>query len=134
MNLFLLALVAVLPSVGDVKLECKDPGPWTFEMFAEKAPDGVDVVRVRMKSSAEAVPPKFALKWFVSQRGVHHVWSSESTHYGIPWGEVRISELTSFLPLYAFIGTDDRNRFTFACSESCRRVEFRSPRSWACAP
>lgn len=131
MNVLLLALAVVVPSVGEVKLDCKEPGPWMFEMKAGKAPDGVDTVRVSLRTEKEAPPPTFAVKWFVSQKGVHHVWTGESTHYGIPWTQPMVSELTSYQPVYALLNANDRNRFTFACSESVRRAVFRSPISEA---
>jgi len=131
MNVLLLALAVVVPSVGEVKVDCKAPGPWAFEMKAGKAPDGVDTVRVSLRADREAPPPAFAVKWFVSQKDVHHVWTGESTHYGIPWNQPMISELTSYQPVYALLNANDRNRFAFACSESVRRVVFRSPISEA---
>ena len=127
MNALLVALAVLVPSVGEVKLDCRAPGPWKFEMTPGKAADGADTVRVAMRTGREAPPPEFAVRWFVSQKDVHHVWTSESTHYGIPWSQPMISELTSYMPIYAFLDANDRNRFTFACSESCRRVVFRSP-------
>ena len=123
----MLAVALTVPSVGEVKVSCPAPGPWTFEMAAEKTADGVDAVKVTMKSAKEAPPPKFSVRWFVSQRDTHHFWTSESTHYGIPWGTPAVSDLSSWMPLYAFLDANDHNRWTFACSESCRRVEFRSP-------
>ena len=123
----LLAVAVAVPSVGEVKVDCPAPGVWTFGLSATKAADGADVVKVTMKADKEAPPPKFSVRWFVSQRDVHHFWTSESTHYGIPWSQPSVSDLSSWMPLYAFLDANDRNRFTFACSESCRRIEFRSP-------
>ena len=123
----LLAVAVAVPSVGEVKVDCPVPGPWTFAMSAAKAADGADVVKITMKAETEAPPPKFSVRWFVSQRDVHHFWTSESVHYGIPWSTPSVSELSSWLPLYSFLDANDHNRFTFACSESCRRIEFRSP-------
>lgn len=96
-------------------------------MTAGKDADGADVVRVSLTSPMPASPPRFSVRWFVSQRGIHHVWTSESTHYGIPWGAPMVSELSSNLPVYAMLDVDDRSQFACACSESCRRVVFRSP-------
>ena len=124
---FLLAVAVSVPSVGEVRLSSARSGSWKFEMTAEKTADGVDAVKVAMRSETDAVPPKFSVNWFVSQRDTHHFWTSESTHYGIPWGKPQVSDLSSWMPLYAFLDANDRNRWTFACSESCRRVEFRSP-------
>ena len=37
------------------------------------------------------------------------------------------SELTSGMPIQALLDANDRNRFTFACSEAVRKVVFRAP-------
>lgn len=116
-----------VPSVGVVTLDCATPGGWRFDFTAEKASDGADVVRVRLTADRPEVPPVFDVRWSVSQRDVHHLWTPESTHYGIPWGQVMSSEVSSWMPLYAFLDANDGNRYTYACTESCRHVEFRSP-------
>lgn len=123
----ILLAVAILTSLGEVKVKCADPGDWTFALDSSGQTGGVETVRVTLKTEREAPPPKFSVGWFVSQRDTHHFWTSSSTHYGIPWSVPSVSELTSDLPVYAFMGVNDENRFTFACSESCRRVVFRSP-------
>lgn len=117
----------MLPSVGRVSLVANKPAGWTFDLQTEKTTDGVDVVRVKMRTPTAQPPPVFDVRWRVSQKDVHHLWTSESTHYGIPWSQPMLSEISSWMPLYAFLDANDANRFTFACSESCRRVEFRAP-------
>ena len=116
-----------VPSVGRVTVTSDSPGMWRFSATAERSSDGVDVVRVKMRTSKAATPPRFEMRWRVSQKDVHHLWTSESTHYGIPWSQPMLSEISSWMPLYSFLDANDANRFTFACSESCRRVEFRAP-------
>ena len=128
-NALLLATAVTVSSVGEVRLSCEKPGSWKFAMAAEKTADGVDAVKVTMRSEKDAAPPKFSVNWSVSQRDTHHFWTAKSTHYGIPvpWDRTQVSDLSSWMPLYAFLDANDRNRWTFACSESCRRVEFRAP-------
>jgi len=116
-----------VPSVGLVRLVCDRPNGWTFAIVSSKASDGADVVTVRMTAAQPTPPPVFSLNWTISQRDIHHVWSSGSTHYGIPWNQPVMSEISSELPLVAFLDAKELNRFTFAASESCRRVVFRSP-------
>ena len=123
----LLALAVVLNSVGEVSLECAQEKGWRFELTSAVIDENVETVTVRMSRETASAPPEFSLRWFVPQTDVHHLWTSASTHYGIPWGEPMASELSSSMPLYAFLDANDRNRFTFACSESCRKVVFRSP-------
>ena len=116
-----------VPSIGAVTLVAPKPGGWSFRLAAAKAPDGADVVNVSLSAAQDEPPPAFEVKWFVSQKDVHHFWTSESTHYGIPWNQPAESELTTWMPLYAFLDANDANRFTFACSESCRKVVFNAP-------
>ena len=123
----LLAVAVSVASVGDVRLSCPKPDGWTFKMNSAPDGTGVDVVTVTMERESAAPPPEFSVRWFAPQTDVHHLWTSASTHYGIPWSEPMTSELSSSMPLYAFLDANDRNRFTFACSESCRKVVFRSP-------
>ena len=127
MTALLLALAISLDSVGEVSLNCKKADGWNFQLTSERPDSDVEVVTVKMTRDSAAVPPEFSLSWFVPQTDIHHVWSSESTHYGIPWNEPMLSELTSSMPLYAFLDVHDRNRLAVACSESCRKVVFRSP-------
>ena len=124
MMIGMLMLAASLVSVGEVRVDCPDPGSWRFKTQARRESNGVEIVSIRLDSNHEAFPPQFSVTWFTTQHNVHHVWSADSTHYGIPWGGPCPSELTSWLPVYSFIDANDGNRFTFACSESVRRVVF----------
>lgn len=120
-------LACPVAGADDVRVNCPHPGTWKFETAFSQDASGVEVVRIALTSETEAPPPNFSVDWFVPQTDIHHVWTSESTHYGIPWSEPMNSELTSSLPVYAFFDAKDRNRRTFACSESCRKVVFRAP-------
>ena len=120
-------LPMMLLGATDVKIDCKDPGGWRFDVTATSPESGVEVVRVVAKCEGEAPPPKFSVKWFMSQRDIHHVWSADSTHYGIPWGKPFCAELSSWMPLYSFLDANDHSRMTVSCSESCRKTEFRAP-------
>ena len=117
----------MLLGATDVKVDCKEPGGWRFDVATTSPGAGVEVVRVVAKSDVETPPPKFSVKWFVSQKDIHHVWSADSTHYGIPWGKPFCAELSSWMPLYSFLDANDHSRMTVACSESCRKTEFRAP-------
>lgn len=123
-------LIALLPmrllGATEVNVDCNDPSGWRFDVATMSLEAGVEVVHIVAKSDVEAPPPKFSVKWFMSQRDIHHVWSADSTHYGIPWGTPFSAELTSWMPLYAFLDANDHSRMTVACSESCRKTEFRA--------
>ena len=117
----------LLAGAADVQVDCKELGGWRFDVASTSPETGVEVVRIVAKNNAEAPPPKFSVKWFVSQKDIHHVWSADSTHYGIPWGKPFCAELSSWMPLYSFLDANDRSRMTVACSESCRKTEFCAP-------
>ena len=123
----LLALAVVLNSVGEVSLQCAQEKEWRFELTSATIDENVETVTVRMSRETASAPPEFSLLWFVPQTDVHHVWTSDSTHYGIPWSEPMPSELTSGMPIQVLLDANDHNRYTFACSESVRKVVFRSP-------
>lgn len=122
----LLFASVVIPGIGDVTLDCASSGSWKFEMSKTLIADGISTVTVKLRTESEMPPPQFSVKWFMSQKDIHHVWSADSTHYGIPWGTPFKAELASWMPLYAFLDANDRNRMTVACSESCRKTEFRA--------
>ena len=76
---------SVAASLSDgVKLDCPKTGSWRFKVSTCTVEPGVEVVRVKMKSEKEAPPPRFSLKWFIPQNGVHHLWTSESMRYALP--------------------------------------------------
>ena len=132
--LALFVAAATLPVVADaatlakgVKLDCPAPGSWRFDVSTDTIAPGVETVRVTLKSDMEAPPPRFSLRWFVPQTDIHHLWTSESTHYGIPWGEPMNSELAAWMPLYDFLDANDRSRFAVAGSEARRKVVFKAP-------
>ena len=81
-------LPAMLLGATDVKVDCKDPGGWRFDVTTTSPETGVEVVRVVAKSDVEAPPPKFSVKWFVSQKDIHHVWSL--------WGQTLFAMLKIF--------------------------------------
>ena len=129
-----LAVAVVSPVVADattlakgVKLDCPAPGSWRFDVSTGTIAPGVETVRVTMKSDVESPPPRFSLRWFVPQTDIHHLWTSESTHYGIPWSEPMNSELAAWMPLYDFLDANDHSRFAFASSEARRKVVFKAP-------
>lgn len=120
----LLFASVVIPGIGDVTLDCASSGSWKFEMSKALVEDGISTVTVKLRTESEMPPPQFSVKWFMSQKDIHHVWSADSTHYGIPWGTPFKANLTSWMPLYAFLDANDRNRMAVACSETCRKTEF----------
>lgn len=77
--------IAAGASLADgVRLDCPEPGTWRFEVSSKTVEPGVDVVCVEMKGGKGEPPPRFSLKWFIPQNGVHHLWTSESARYSAP--------------------------------------------------
>ena len=118
-------------TAGLVKLSCKEPGGWSFSMACEKAPDGVEILRVKLRSDKPAVPPRFDVEVRFPAVDVPHLWKPEYNYHGVRpnWtsGDCRPSE-TSYAwwtPVYCLHNATDRNRFAFATSECVRPVLFR---------
>ncbi len=122
-------LTSEIPSVGTVTLSCDRPSGWRFSLTPEKAEDGADVLRIAMTAERPEEPPVFTVAWFTSQHDTHHIWTSETPHYGFQYPPhlTAQSELSFWMPLYAFFDENDENRMTVAASESCRRVVFEAP-------
>ena len=111
-------------AVGEVALECKEPGGWTFVRELKRGTDGIETLTVTLTSDAEARPPEFSLSFAVPQRNIHHVWHAEDTVTTLPpdWHSARTTDLGHGIPICALLDSNDRNRLAFACTENLRTV------------
>ena len=111
--------------VGDVAVECAEPGGWRFATSVE-ASDGMDIVTVRLSSDVESPPPKFDVTFKTSGADVLHVWSPFDERcqlWPIEWGKWRYeSELAFRAPVTVAFNERDCNKLTLACSEVLRKV------------
>ena len=120
---------AVMSTVlaGAMTLLCENPGSWRFETSVASPEKDVEVVRIRLVSEVEAVPPKFSVGWNLKATGVANLWSSANECRLPPdWSGSLSSTIASQLPVYALMGADDTNRCTFATTEARNHTEFRT--------
>lgn len=112
---------------GDVRFSCAKKADWTFDIRRESV-GGTDELVVKLASPKEAVPPRFEVSFAFPQRDMHHLWTDFATdggHMKPDWSGWRWSDLTHGQPLCAVHNGNNRNRFTMACSEALKRVEWR---------
>ena len=114
-------------AVGSVSLSCDGPGAWRFETSRSAAPDGAEILRVRLAADAPAPPPRFDVSLVAPQPGVRWIWTSASDVPVLPpeWGGKMWSHISSQTPLLVLAGCDGRARLSVACSEATRRVDWR---------
>ena len=112
---------------GDVRVACTDAGTWAFDVRREAA-GGTEELVIRLSAPQEAVPPRFEVLFEFPQRDMHHVWTdfTERGYLKPDWTGWNSSDLTHGQPLCAIHNGNNRNRFTMACSEALKRVEWRA--------
>ena len=112
---------------GDVKVACADAGTWAFDVRRE-AGGGTEELIFRLSSPQDAVPPRFEATFEFPQRDMHHIWTdfTERGYLKPDWTGWQSSDLTHGQPLCAIHNGNNRNRFTMACSEALKRVEWRA--------
>lgn len=108
-------------------LSCDSPGAWRFETSRATAPDGAELLRVRLAAPEPAPPPRFDVSFVAPQPGVRWIWSSAQDVPVLPpeWGGRMSSQIASQSPVLVLAGTDGRARLSVACSEATRRVDWR---------
>ena len=112
---------------GAMTLLCEEPGSWKFETSVVSPEKDVEVMRIRLVSETEAVPPKFSVGWNLKANGVANLWSSANECCLPPdWAGSSSSAIASLLPVYTLMGADDTNRCTFATTEALNRTEFKT--------
>ena len=114
-------------SVGEVKVECANPGGWTFSTALEKGASR-DVVTIRLTSPVEAPPPQFNAFFYTSGADVLQVWTPFDDRcqlWPFAWGNARyVSSLAYRAPLCAAFNNRDRNRCTVAVSDAFHRLNY----------
>ena len=109
--------------VGDISLDCADPGDWSFatEIVADKDP-AIEWLQIALDAPADATPPAFTLSFAVPLDGACHRWTWNTQSCNLPpdWGGDIETNIACGLPVCAFVRPDDSNRLTAACSETAR--------------
>lgn len=114
-------------SVERPSLSCDAPGAWRFEASRAVAPDGAEILRVRLAADEPAPPPRFDVAFVAPQPGVRWIWTSAADVPTLPpeWGGKMRTQIATQSPLVVLAGTDGRARLSVACSEATRFVDWR---------
>ena len=119
-------------SVGPVKLMARERGAWKVD-FRREAEGGVEYAVVEMTSDREDFPAAFNLSFNFPKRDTVGRWkpSSNCDGFGMYWnlrapvGKIAETDFRSGLPICACYSAGNRNRFTFAASESSEPLVMR---------
>ena len=114
-------------SVEALRLSCDEPGAWRLEASRAAAPDGAELLRVRLSAPEPAPPPRFEVSFVAPQPGVRWIWTSASDVPTLPpeWGGKMRTQIATQSPLLVLAGTDGLARLSVACSEATRLVDWR---------
>jgi hypothetical protein len=114
-------------SAEALSLLCDEPGAWRFETSRATAPDGAELLRVRLSATEPAPPPRFDVRLVAAQPGVRWIWTSASDVPTLPpeWGGKMRTQIATQSPILVLAGTDGRARLSVACSEATRLVDWR---------
>ena len=119
-------------SVGPVKLMARECGGWKVD-FRREAGCGVEYAVVEMTSDREDFPAVFNPSFNFPKRDTVGRWkpSSNCDGFGMYWnlrappGTIASTDFRSGLPICACYSSGNRNRFTFAASESSEPLVMR---------
>ena len=114
-------------SVEALRLSCNEPGAWRLEASRAAAPDGAELLRVRLSAPEPAPPPRFEVSLVAPQPGVRWIWTSGADVPTLPpeWGGKMRTQIATQSPILVLAGTDGRARLSVACSEATRLVDWR---------
>ena len=114
-------------SVQSLSIACENPGPWRFETTRATAPDGAEILRVRLAADEPAPPPRFQVEMVATQPGVRWIWTCQNDVPVLPpeWGGSMRSQIASQSPVLVLSGCDGRARLAIACAEATRRIDWR---------
>lgn len=113
-------------TVGTAVLACESAGAWKFAFEPLPAPEAdTELLRVRLSAPAAEKPPRFTITFRTPSLDACHRWSWMADHAVFPpdWGGRTSTNIAMGLPVYAFVGKDDGNRITVACSEAKKSLE-----------
>ena len=116
--------------VGDVSVDGL-PGEWKVEASRSELAPGLEQVSVRLTSDQERNPPRFRVSFSHPMEDCVGLWRTGAGLYKCitqTWkGESGwSSSLANQGPVVAYYNSASQNRYTVACSESLRKVEFRT--------
>ena len=108
--------------VGNIDLNCDEPGSWTFTTEMLHVATDVEEIRLSLDAPADAMPPRFELRFAVPLDGACHRWTWNTPSCNLPpdWGSDIETNIACGLPVCSFVRPDDSNRLTSSCSETAR--------------
>ena len=119
--------IPTISSADSFRVDCREPGGWSFDVSARRAADGAEIVRLRLSSPEPAAPPRFEASFVAKQTGVRWIWTSKDDVPVLPaeWGGKMRTQIASQSPAIVLAGSDGRSRLSVACSEATRLVDWR---------
>jgi len=111
-------------SAGEVSIDCPNKENWKFDAKLSKS-GGVEYLTITMDAPQDSYPQYFTVSFSVPQNGISNLWApagSDRKKLFADWGGHYSSQLAYGMPLYAFFGTDGKNRLTVTSNEAFRKV------------
>ncbi len=111
-------------SVGDVRVNCPDPGNWKINAELEEE-NGKEIITIKLFADSLKVPPRFSVNFAMPQLDVHHLWrpgEMDRCQLRPDWQGYYSTNLTYDMPIYSFINGSNGNRLTFVSDETMREV------------
>ena len=114
--------------VHDFTLECAEPGLWSFDADLSTAPDGAEILRLRLAAPEDAVPPAFRIGFTARQTGVRSIWRSGDDVPTLPpsWGGHYKSDIAHQTPVIALLDAESRAPLAIAVDEALREVKWQA--------
>lgn len=113
--------------VEELKISCEDAGSWKFNYTKKAIANGVEELSIKVKNDTIAKLPAFKVSWILPQNDIQQVWAPHrSTPYTIQpdWTGAYTTDIAHWSPIAALLNDRNANRFTFACSEARRKVQY----------
>lgn len=96
-----------------------DFGSFTPTLTTQSLEPNLKLVTVKLASKEAAKPPRFTVKWSHPSIDVHAHWSSKTkTTRGNYYNSRLNTRISSGSPVMSFYNYEDKNRFTYAVSDS----------------
>lgn len=114
-------------SVSSLSLSCDEPGAWRIDASRDTAPDGAELLRLRLSADGPVPPPSFDVSLVAQQTGARWIWNSRDDVPTLPpeWGGSMQTDVARGTPILVVGGTDGRSKLSVACSEATRLVDWR---------
>jgi alpha-galactosidase len=114
---------ALSVTLEDLKIE-GDLNSFEPTWEVEEPEVNLKIFRLTLRSPEKKTPPKFTVNWESPAIDIYGFWTPRvSLDKADYWDGGFISRAARYAPVYSLYDTADRNRMTFACSDTLRDVE-----------